>query len=85
MFLHMGGDVMIPKRNIIAILDIKSRNSADTREFIETANQDKLTKNISEPGKEKTYVITEDYIYISPISCTTLKKRALVSNGVACK
>lgn len=79
MFLHLGGDVIIPKRDIVAILDIKSRNSAITREFIENATQEDFTINFSEPGKEKTYIVTQNNIYISPISCTTLKKRALVS------
>ncbi|WP_027364719.1 extracellular matrix regulator RemB [Desulfotruncus alcoholivorax] len=77
MFLHLGGDVIVPKREIVAILDIRSKASAITREFLEIAGDEGFIINISEPGKEKTYVITNNEIYLSPISCTTLKKRAL--------
>jgi len=79
MFLHLGGDVIVPKKDIVAILDIRSRSSAITREFLKTAVEEGFIVNTAEPGKEKTYVITSNEIYYSPISCTTLKKRALSS------
>ena len=36
MFLHIGGDVVIPMKNVIAILDIESspRYPKDTRDFL---------------------------------------------------
>lgn len=77
MFLHLGGDVIVPKKDIVAILDIRSKSSAITSEFLNTAGDEGFIVNISEPGKEKTCVITGNEIYLSPISCTTLKKRAL--------
>ncbi|AGK99634.1 extracellular matrix regulator RemB [Desulfoscipio gibsoniae] len=77
MFLHLGGDVIVPKKDIVAILDIRSQSSAITREFLDMAKDEGFIVNISEPGKEKTYIITGSEIYLSPISCTTLKKRAL--------
>ena len=77
MFLHLGKDVIIPKKDIVAILDIRSQSSAITREFLDTARDEGFIVNVSELGKEKTYVITGNEIYLSPISCTTLKKRAL--------
>ncbi|MBF7081368.1 DUF370 domain-containing protein [Desulfallas sp. Bu1-1] len=79
MFLHLGGDVIVPKKDIIAILDIRSKSSAVTKEFLEIASDEGFIVNISKPGNEKTYVITNNEIYLSPISCTTLKKRALAS------
>lgn len=77
MFLHLGKDVIIPKKDIVAILDIRSQSSAITRELLDTARDEGFIVNVSELGKEKTYVITGNEIYLSPISCTTLKKRAL--------
>ncbi|SFG90602.1 protein of unknown function [Desulfotomaculum arcticum] len=77
MFLHLGGDVIVPKKEIVAILDIRSKASAITKEFLEIAGDEGFIINISTSGKEKTYVITNNEIYLSPISCTTLKKRAL--------
>jgi regulator of extracellular matrix RemA (YlzA/DUF370 family) len=77
LFLHLGGDVIVPKKDIVAILDIRSQSSPVTREFLDTAGDEGFIVNISDTGKEKTYVITSSEIYLSPISCTTLKKRAL--------
>jgi regulator of extracellular matrix RemA (YlzA/DUF370 family) len=75
MFLHLGSDKIIPKKDIIAILDYKKGNSAITREFIQIARDEGFVENISDPDKEKSYVITAEKIFISPISCNTLKKR----------
>ncbi|MCL4440225.1 MAG: DUF370 domain-containing protein [Firmicutes bacterium] len=76
MFLHLGGDVMVLKKDIIAILDARIKNSAITREFIEIAKDEGFIQPISNQEKEKSFVITSKEIYVSPISCTTLKKRS---------
>ena len=75
MFLHLGKNVIIPKKDIVAILGINAQTSLITDDFINTAREEDFITNISDPGKEKTYVITGNEIYISPISCNTLKKR----------
>lgn len=76
MFLHLGGDIVVLKKDIIAILDIKTRQSPSTGEFMEIAEDEGFIKQMSGLGKEKSIVITSKDIYISPISCSTLKKRA---------
>ncbi|MGB9803829.1 extracellular matrix regulator RemB [Desulfofundulus sp.] len=76
MFLHLGGDVIIPKKDIIAILNFRARNSAITREFLELARGEKSIHVIAEKGKEKSFVLTREQVFVSPISCSTLKKRA---------
>ncbi|MEW6063718.1 hypothetical protein P378_13810 [Desulforamulus profundi] len=76
MFLHLGGDVVVLKKDIIAILDARIKNSAITREFIEIAKDEGFIQPISNQEKEKSFVITSKEIYVSPISCTTLKKRS---------
>jgi len=76
MFLHLGGDKIVPKKNIIVILDYKKGTSSINREFIQIAKDEGFIENISDQDKEKSYVITKDKIYISPISCNTLKKRS---------
>lgn len=75
MFLHLGSDKIIPKKEVIAILDYKKGTSAITREFIQIARDEGFVESISDPNKEKSYVITTEKIFISPISCNTLKKR----------
>lgn len=75
MFLHLGGNVVIPKKDIIAIIDMRTRSAQATKEFLEIALDEGFIETISEEGKEKSFIITNKEIYVSPISCSTLKKR----------
>lgn len=80
MFLHIGGDVVIPMKNVIAILDIETTTlSRDTKEFLKIAEEEGFIDAISE-DLPKSFVITEvdkkSKIYLSPISSVTLQKRA---------
>ncbi len=76
MFLHLGGDVVVSKEDIIAILDVRTRQAPITKEFIEIARDEGFIKSIYDQEKEKSFIITTRDIYMSPISCVTLKKRA---------
>lgn len=76
MFLHLGGDVVVSKEDIIAILDVRTRKAPVTKEFIEIAGDEGFIKSSYNQEKEKSFVITARAIYMSPISCITLKKRA---------
>ncbi|OAT79891.1 extracellular matrix regulator RemB [Desulfotomaculum copahuensis] len=78
MFLHLGDDLVVFKKDVIAILDIRAQVSPVTAEFIEIARDEGFLQVIAEKGKEKSFVITSREVYISPISCNTLKKRAAV-------
>jgi len=87
MFLHIGGDVVIPVRNIIAILDIETTTiSKDTREFLRIAEEEGFIETISQE-LPKSYIITENKkksrIYLSPISSVTLQKRAGFVEGIS--
>lgn len=80
MFIHIGGDVAIPLKSIIAILDIDNTTvSKDTREFLKIAEEEGFIESISEE-LPKTFIITEhgkkSKIYLTPISSVTLYKRA---------
>jgi len=80
MFLHIGGDIVIPIKNIIAIFDMeKTTISKDTREFLKTAEEEGFIQSISD-DIPKSYIVTEtdkkSKIYLSPISSTTLQKRS---------
>jgi len=76
MFLHIGADVVVPKKDIIAILEINTKQSPITKEFLEIAGDEGFIEYISEKNKEKSYLVSTSKIYFSPISCTTLKKRS---------
>lgn len=76
MFLHLGRDVVVLKKDVIAILNIRVGQASVTKEFIKKAGGKGFIKNIYEKGREKSFVVTNRDIYMSPISCSTLKKRA---------
>jgi len=87
MFLHIGGDIVIPEKNIIAILDIESTTiSKDTKEFLKIAEEEGFINAISN-DLPKSFIITENdkksKIYLSPISSVTLQKRAGFMSEIA--
>lgn len=78
MFLHLGGNVVIPLKEVISIFDINSTSNIDTRHFLKIAEEEGFIKNISKESP-KSFIVTErdkkSIIYLSPISSITLAKR----------
>ncbi|NLT95520.1 MAG: DUF370 domain-containing protein [Clostridia bacterium] len=76
MFLHLGDDVIILKKSIIGIFDKDiCTNSVATREFLDINESEKKVTKIGNSEKVKTFVLTNEGIYLSPISSNTLVKR----------
>lgn len=76
MFVHLGGDVIIPIKEIIAILDVKiTEESKDTAQFLQVAREEGFVQENSE-GEPKSFIITDRHVYLSPISSFTLRKRS---------
>lgn len=87
MFLHIGGDVVLPMKNIIAIMDIESTTvSKDTKEFLKIAEEEGFIASISD-DLPKSFIIAEiekkSKIYLSPISSVTLQKRSGYIDGIS--
>ncbi len=80
MFLHIGNGVLIPTKEVVMIADYESTNgSKDTQNFLEVANEegfirDDAFQDISD-GSPKSFIITNETIYLSLISSSTLAKR----------
>lgn len=79
MFLHIGGNYVIPVKNIIAIMDLETTSlSKDTKEFLKVAEEEGFVKGVTDEIP-KSYIITEfnkkSEIYLSAISSATLQKR----------
>ena len=77
MILHIGSDMAVHTRHILAILDLKTSASRDTAAFL---------KNAPAPGAEmKSAVVLERegkvQIWYSPISASTLQKRSELTGG----
>ncbi|SDB09260.1 protein of unknown function [Ruminococcaceae bacterium FB2012] len=81
MYLHLGNDFIVNEKYIIGIFDLeKSSVSKFTRDFLAEATRNKRVVNCTEE-MPKSFVVTLDEelterVYISQLSCATLKKRA---------
>ena len=81
MFLHLGGDVVIKEKDIIAIMDMDTSSvSKITKEYLKNAEKSYDVVNVSFEDLPKSYVVCRENgkrrVYISPISSLTLLKRA---------
>ena len=80
MFLHIGKDKVIEKKDLICILDIESlKNNDKINNIIEKLEQEKNIIDISENNRKTLVLVKENNIlkgYISNISSTTLGKRS---------
>lgn len=82
MFIHIGGDTVVSTKEVISILDHQSvKASKISKRFIE--DQKKVKRVVDNHLEEtKSYIVTKDAIYCSPISSLTLKRRAQFVNSL---
>lgn len=75
MFLHIGNGHLIPSEDVVMISDYRSAVSAkDTQNFLDVANEEGFILDYSN-GSPKSFIITNETVYLSLISSTTLAKR----------
>ncbi|GBF11451.1 extracellular matrix regulator RemB [Tepidibacillus infernus] len=77
MFMHIGGDIVVKTKEIVAILDIShfAKRKKKLHSFIaQVENKNNVVKITTEGSK--SLVVTADKMYYSPISSLTLLKRA---------
>lgn len=75
MFLHIGQEHSILVRDIIAIIDLDTKNNSEcTQEFLNTAEEEGFIVKLSKDPD--SFIVTNDKVYLSPISASTLRKRA---------
>jgi hypothetical protein len=76
MFLHVGADVVVSLKRVVAIFDLRSCQTAEaTREFLLLIQNEKKVTDVA-GGDAKSLVLTDSEVYLSPISSLTLMKRA---------
>jgi hypothetical protein len=75
LFIHLGGDITILARELVAIVDAKSVAATEPVFFLQRAMADGVFVEI-DASDRKSYVITDKTVYASPISSATLRRRA---------
>lgn len=76
MYIHLGGEKIIRSSELVAIFDISiEKSSKISKQYVNHAQQQKHVELIGEE-EAKSIVVTQNTVYYSPISSTTLKKRA---------
>lgn len=81
MFLHLGSDVVVSLKEVIAIFDLEGTSiSKRTREFLDFSQKKGIVVDVSKYDLPKSYILCEKnkniYLYISPLSASTIYKRA---------
>lgn len=75
--MHVGGDVSVRAKDIVAIVDIRTaKTSTATKEFLEVMKDEGTLEDMAS-GDPKSFVVTIDRVFLSPISAGTLGKRTL--------
>ena len=76
MYLHIGEDTLVRDKDIIGIFDMDTSTvNKATRDYLKKAEKDKrvIYVNYDLP---KCFVVTDKYVFVSPINTGTLNKRA---------
>ncbi|WP_147535984.1 extracellular matrix regulator RemB [Bacillus marasmi] len=76
MYLHVGEEITVHTKEIIAIIDKHSIRSSPLMEKFIQQRKDQII-NLTK-GNYKSVVITSNKVYFSPFSSGTLKKRSKV-------
>lgn len=75
MYIHIGGEYAVFAGNIISIMDIENTSTSRvTRDFLRKKEEEGkiITTSFDLP---KSFVVTEDCVYITPVTVSTLEKR----------
>ncbi|MDT8863024.1 DUF370 domain-containing protein [Alkalihalobacillus sp. MEB130] len=76
MFIHLGGDVIIRSKDIIAILNSDSKEQSSITSTYLKEEEKRKKKVVISTDYIKSIVLTDDEIYYSPVSSLTLNRRA---------
>ena len=76
MYLHVGADVVVALRQVIAILNLRTvRRGGATQELLDRLKRENRLIQV-EGGEPRSLVLTDTGGILSPISAMTLKRRS---------
>ena len=77
MYFHIGQNTVLDTSEIIGIFDLdNSSHGKDTRNFLHKHQEKKLLTVLDDQALPRSFVLTEQEVYLTPISTATLVKRA---------
>ena len=75
MYLHIGNGYVVRKQSIIGVFDIENTSvSKHTQTFLYNAEKEGRVISVS-PDMPKAFVVSDEQVFLTPISAATLKKR----------
>ena len=76
MYIHIGGERAVSDKFIVGIFDFESltTESSEAIDFISGA-EDEGRIDVVSPEIPRSYVVTLDRVYLTPISVATLRRR----------
>ncbi len=76
MYLYLGGDIILKSDKIIGIFDMDTSTvNKATRDYLSKAEKEKRTVYVNYE-LPKSFIVTEDKIYVCPLNTATLLKRS---------
>ncbi|WP_078393262.1 extracellular matrix regulator RemB [Shouchella patagoniensis] len=77
MYLHIGGDVILPAKKVIGIFPYAEKElSKQTKVFLKEREQDGSCIKIVDDDSVKSIIVTDASTYYSPVSSQTLFRRS---------
>ncbi len=74
MFLHVGDSRIVFLKDLIGIFDLKIKDKEENKRFLEENISDDELTGLTD-SNNKSFVVTEKEVFLSPLSSTTLAKR----------
>ncbi len=75
MYIHIGGEYAVLMQDIVGIMDIENTSTSRvTRDFLRKKEEEGKVITTS-PDLPKSFVVTGEYVYITPVTAQTLEKR----------
>lgn len=79
MFIHIGNDHVVQEKEIVAIIDYNIISSSSImKETMHHWEEKEIIIGLSSDAK--SVIITNNYVYLSSLSISTLKKRSSISS-----
>ena len=83
MYVHIGGEYTILSKSIVGLVNLETvpASSTDMNSFLKISEDENILEYVSEEIP-RSIVITDERVYVSPLSVSTLYKRIRTGNTV---